>query len=57
MTLSPGDILPGGKYRIEGTIGQEAFGQAYKAWDTTLNRPVAVKELRRDTPGMGSTRG
>jgi len=55
MTLSPGDTLPGGKYRIEVTIGQGAFGQVYKTWDMTLNRTVAVKELRRDAPGMGST--
>ncbi|MBN1954839.1 MAG: serine/threonine protein kinase, partial [Anaerolineae bacterium] len=44
-----------GKYRIEGIIGEGAFGQVVKAWDTSLKRLVAIKELRRDAPGMGST--
>ena len=53
--LSPGDTLPGGEIRIEAVIGKGAFGVVYRAWDETLSRTVAVKELRRDAPGMGST--
>ncbi len=34
-----------GKYRIERIIGEGAFGRVYLATDTTLRRPVAVKEL------------
>jgi len=36
------------KYSIETIIGEGAFGRVYKAWDTTLHRPVAIKELRAD---------
>ena len=53
--LKPGDYLPGEKIRIEAVIGEGAFGVVYRAWDETLSRAVAVKELRRDAPGMGST--
>jgi len=53
--LKPGDTLPGGEIRIEAVIGKGAFGVVYRAWDETLSRTVAVKELRRDAPGMGST--
>ena len=53
--LKPGDYLPGERIRIEAVIGEGAFGVVYRAWDETLSRRVAVKALRRDAPGMGST--
>lgn len=34
-----------GRYRIEGEIGRGAMGLVYRAHDTVLDRPVALKEL------------
>ena len=35
--------IPG--YRIESTLGSGGLGTVYAAWDTTLERPVAIKVL------------
>jgi formylglycine-generating enzyme required for sulfatase activity len=43
MTLAQGQIL-NNRYRIVKLLGQGGFGAVYKAWDTTLNVPCAVKE-------------
>lgn len=43
MPLSPGQIL-NNRYRIVKLIGQGGFGAVYRAWDTSLNLPCAVKE-------------
>ena len=37
-----------GRYRIERTIGQGAFGTVYVAWDEKLERPVAIKSLHSE---------
>ncbi len=34
------------RYELGRVIGQGAFGVVYRAWDTVLNRPVALKQLR-----------
>ena len=48
MSLSIGDEILQGKYRIEKAIGEGAFGKVYLAEDVPLRRQVAIKELRRE---------
>lgn len=53
MLLNPGDILSG-HYRIEAEIGRGAYGRVYRARETKLDRPVAIKELARGADDLGS---
>ena len=43
MPLSIGQTL-NNRYRIVKLLGQGGFGAVYRAWDTNLDRPCAVKE-------------
>ena len=54
MPYNTGDILLD-KYRIEEQIGKGAFGEVYRVTHLKLNVPRALKVLRRDAPGLGST--
>jgi eukaryotic-like serine/threonine-protein kinase len=42
-TLGPNSLL--GPYRIEAILGTGSFGTVFRAWDTTLERRVALKVL------------
>lgn len=45
MNLPTGTLLQGGKYRIEGVLGQGGFGITYRATHMALGTHVAVKEF------------
>lgn len=44
--LQPGRIL--GHYRIRQRLGEGTFGTVFAAWDLQLERPVALKVLKRN---------
>lgn len=43
--LQPGTALNRNKYIVGKKVGQGGFGIIYKAWDTSLQRVVAIKEF------------
>jgi alkyl hydroperoxide reductase subunit AhpC/predicted Ser/Thr protein kinase len=48
QTIGPQTLV--GPYRIEAKLGSGAFGSVFRARDTTLERLVALKIIRRDGP-------
>jgi serine/threonine protein kinase len=48
--LNPLPQIPGGRYHIVERLSTGALGGVYKALDTILDRPVAVKCINLDTP-------
>jgi serine/threonine-protein kinase len=55
MTLKVGDLILNKEYCILEMLGHGAFGEVYRALDVQLNVERAVKSLRADAPGVGST--
>jgi|SRR5256885_503998 len=49
MTIAQGTRL--GRYEIRAQIGAGGMGEVYLAWDTTLDRLVALKILHADVAG------
>jgi GAF domain-containing protein len=48
---SPGigvGVVVDGKYRVDAIIGQGGMGAVFRAWDTRLERSVAIKVVRAD---------
>ncbi len=45
-----------GRYEIERLIGSGGMGVVFKAFDTDLNRPVAIKVLAPHLAGIGAAR-
>ena len=45
MNLSEGTFLQGGRYRIDGLLGQGGFGITYLGVQVALGRKVAIKEF------------
>ena len=54
MSYKPGDIILN-KYHIEELIGEGAFGEVYRVTHLGLKVERAIKILKRDAPGLGST--
>ncbi len=54
MTYTTGDTLLN-KYRIERLLGRGGFAEVYLATHLQLSAPRALKVLRRDAPGLGSS--
>lgn len=44
MSLSIGQVIHNNRYRIDTLLGQGGMGAVYRAWDMSLNIPVAIKE-------------
>ena len=40
--------LLGGRYRLDAQIGHGGMSTVYRAFDTVLERPVAIKLMRRE---------
>jgi serine/threonine-protein kinase len=55
MTYQPGQKIINDKYRIDALIGAGAFAEVYRVTHLGLQVPRALKVLRGDKPGLGST--
>ncbi len=55
MQFQSGDLILNGKYRVERLLGRGAFGEVYLVTHLALQVRRALKVLRRDAAGVGST--
>jgi serine/threonine protein kinase len=55
LLYQPGQFILNGKYRIEALIGMGAFAEVYRATHLDLNTERAIKILRREANGIGTT--
>ncbi len=46
--MSPLGTLSRGRYRLEAEIGRGGMSSVYRAFDTVLERPVAIKLMHRE---------
>ncbi len=47
--MNPLGTLLGGRYRLDAEIGRGGMSTVYRAFDTVLERPVAIKLMHRET--------
>ncbi len=55
LIFDNGDLILGGKYRVERCLGRGGFAEVYLVTHVALNAPRAIKVLHRKAPGVGST--
>ncbi len=50
MSLAQGTTLHNNRYRVAQLIGKGGFGAVYRAWDSSLDQPCAIKENMDASP-------
>ena len=45
--MTPLGTMIGGRYRLDAEIGRGGMSTVYRAFDTVLERPVAIKLMHR----------